>query len=109
MDLAWPLPVRLLAEYLEIRAGLGVFDRVRFLAGWPHVALSRIMQALGAYAFLTRVRGRRRFAAYFAPALATLKTLAAGPIAEDMPAFRTLVASLPDRVEPGSARGEEPA
>lgn len=95
VDLPWELRQRLLERYLAIRAPLGGLDPARFRAGWPYVALSRIMQALGAYAFLSREKGKTHFAAYAAPALATLRRLAAAPELASFPALGRLLEMIP--------------
>lgn len=100
VDLAWPLRERLVARYLELREPLGGLDPDQFLAGWPYVALSRCLQALGAYAFLTRQRGRGHFAVYVPPARATLARLAALPELASFPSLGRLVAMLPDPLPP---------
>ena len=95
VDLPETLRERLLERYLELRAREGPFEREQFLAGWPAVALCRLMQALGAYAFLTRRRGRRHFAPYAAPALACLRRLASRPPLRDYRALGRLLERLP--------------
>ena len=99
VDLPWDLRQRLMDEYLQHRAALGEFDTVSFEKGWPFVALCRIMQTLGAFSFLTRVRGRRHFAPYAAPALATLRTLCQDPALGGFSAFKSLVSMLPAKDE----------
>ncbi|MCA1989329.1 MAG: phosphotransferase [Desulfarculus sp.] len=95
VDLPWELRQRLVERYLAIRASLGGLDPERFMAGWPYVALSRLMQALGAYAFLCREKGKTHFAPYVAPALATLRRLAAAPELASFPALGRLLELLP--------------
>jgi N-acetylmuramate 1-kinase len=99
VDLLPELRRRLLDRYLELRLPLGGLDPQRFRMGWPYVALSRGMQTLGAFAFLTRVRGRAHFAAYVAPALANLCALAAWPEMEPFPALAGLLAALPVQLD----------
>lgn len=100
VDLPWPLRERLLARYLALREPLGGLDPEQFLAGWPYVALSRAMQSLGAYAFLCRQRGRGHFAAYAAPALATLRRLAALAELASFPSLGLLLEMAPDPLPP---------
>ncbi|MFH1061185.1 MAG: phosphotransferase [Pseudomonadota bacterium] len=100
VDLAWPLRERLVARYLELREPLGGLDPEQFLAGWPYVALSRCLQALGAYAYLCRQRGRGHFAAYVPPARATLARLATRPELTSFPSLGRLLALLPDPLPP---------
>jgi aminoglycoside/choline kinase family phosphotransferase/dTDP-glucose pyrophosphorylase len=47
-------------------------DRERFLESYRHCALARNLQILGAFAFLTRQRGKPYFAAYIPRAVRTL-------------------------------------
>ncbi len=111
VDLDPGLRHRLKARYLELRAAEGPFDAEQFEEGWPFVAASRIMQALGAYAFLTRRRGRSHFAAYLEPALNTLRRLCRGPALAGLSALAELVDSLPRKLEPeklSSASEESP-
>ncbi len=104
VQLPFELRHRLREEYQQIRAGLGGWDPERFLAGWPYVSASRIMQALGAYAFLCRRRGRGHFAPYVSPALESLQHLVRQEAFAPFRLFRNLVLSLeappPERLEP---------
>lgn len=100
LDLGDNLRLRLRALYLEFRFGLGGLDEKSFLNGWPFVAASRLMQALGAYAFLTRRRGRAHFAAYASPALASLRRLARAPEMAGLRAWRRLLDLLPQELGP---------
>lgn len=103
VQLPFGLRHRLRDEYQQIRAGLGEWDPQRFLAGWPYVSASRIMQALGAYAFLCRRRGRGHFAPYVSPALESLQHLVQEESFAPFRLFRNLVLSLeappPERLE----------
>lgn len=94
LNLNWDLRARLLDVYLTLREAEGPFDREAFTEGWPWVSLSRIMQALGAYGFLTRVRGRGHFARYMAPALETLRRLLDEPALAELGELRRLAADL---------------
>jgi len=104
VDLPDKLRQRLIERYLELRAPLGGLEPAQFMMGWPYVAISRAMQTLGAFAFLTRVRGRVHFAAYVAPALGTLRALAAWPDLESFPALGGLLACLPEKIGPEALR-----
>lgn len=104
VDLPRPLRQRLLERYLELRQPLGGLDPERFRRGWPYVAISRGMQTLGAFAFLTRVRGRAHFAAYVAPALANLRALADLPQLASLPSLAGLLAALPVQLDPQALR-----
>ena len=94
VDLPWSMRQGLARRYAELAGTAGPFDARRFLAGWPLVSASRVMQALGAYGFLTRQRGRGHFAPYMQPALAGLDRITASPELRDFPALRELVLRL---------------
>ena len=100
VDLPRQVKEELVEVYIGLQEELGPFDREAFRKGWPMVSASRIMQALGAYAFLTRVRGRAHFAPYAAPALAALKRLVNESAFEKFFAFRDLVQALAVRFDP---------
>jgi N-acetylmuramate 1-kinase len=94
VDLPWRLRQGLARRYTELARTAGPFDAPRFMAGWPLVSASRAMQALGAYGFLTRVRGRGHFAPYMQPALASLDRLTASPELREFTALRDLTLRL---------------
>lgn len=49
------------------------FDRARFIAGYNYCRISRLLQALGAFGFLSDVKKKTRFAAHIPAALANLR------------------------------------
>ncbi len=60
----------LLEAYLEKLVGLGCIDEAQELKRqWPSLSALRLMQALGAYGFLTRKKGKVFFKTFIAPAL----------------------------------------
>jgi len=65
----------LLAYYLERIQDRAHVDLTGFQEQYPIVALHRAMQILGAFGFLTKVRGLAFFRAYIPPALRSLRTL----------------------------------
>ncbi len=73
VDLGEAREEELLAVYLaELRRRLPV-DGKSFREAYVHLALCRNLQILGAFGFLTRVRGKQRFAASIPPALQGLR------------------------------------
>lgn len=94
VDLEPEARAEMMARYLELRAAEGGFDPAEFMAGWPFVALSRAMQALGAYAFLTRKKGKAHFAGFMAPGLTTLRLISAEPALAGFRAWQALVGML---------------
>ncbi len=102
VQLPWELRERLMNEYLELRAGEGPFDADAFRAGWAAVSASRLMQALGAYSFLTRRRNRPHFAASVAPALTSLGRVMADPSLLGFQALGRVVCEVGGRLGPDS-------
>ena len=95
VDLDWDLRLSLKQSYLELRRAEGTFDLKRFEEGWAFVSASRVMQALGAYAYLSRVKGKAKFALYASPALNTLRRLFSQPPLSGFDALRSLLDLLP--------------
>lgn len=62
----------LLGVYLNAVAALHPLDEEEFRRHYGYLALQRNLQILGAFAFLSRVRGKLFFARYITPALLTL-------------------------------------
>jgi hypothetical protein len=84
----------LLALYLERANTYISLDPVAFMGEYYPIALQRNLQVLGAYAFLTLVRGKEFFRAYIDPALQRLSTLLASNLAADYPVLLDLVTQI---------------
>jgi aminoglycoside/choline kinase family phosphotransferase len=67
-----------------------------FLRGCGPCALARNLQILGAFGFLSQVKGKTRFAAYIPPALETLREILSSGAAGDYPRLAEVVDSLPE-------------
>ncbi len=89
----------LVAVYLEEVNRFLPYDRDRFEAEFLVLALQRNLQILGAFAFLSRQRGRTFFRSYLRPALAGLQTLLAKPGAAGYPALRQLIHCCSQRLQ----------
>ncbi len=63
-----------------------------FQQSYPCLAVQRNLQILGAFAYLSRVRGKVFFARFLAPALAGLERRLAGPLFSDFPILRRISA-----------------
>ncbi len=88
---AWQ--AELLDYYLELLASRLAVDPVAFREQYEHLAICRNLQILGAYGFLTKVKGKEQFARYIPPAVAGLRRrLQARPGA--FPGLEQLLASL---------------
>jgi aminoglycoside/choline kinase family phosphotransferase len=80
VDLEPALQEELLGFYQELLRQHMAFDRQDFREQYEHLALCRNLQILGAYGFLTRVKGKSQFARYIPRAVAGLhRRLAARP------------------------------
>jgi hypothetical protein len=88
-----PADVRrdLLDHYLALFTARTGENRGRFLERFPVVAAHRLMQALGAYAFLGLQRGKPAFLAHIPVALRLLEETIA-PMADEIPRLVALVA-----------------
>jgi N-acetylmuramate 1-kinase len=95
----------LLAFYLE-EAGrmMAGFDREAFRRGWYFLALQRNLQILGAFAFLTRRKGKVFFRAYLQPAAAQLLSLLAAPGGENFPVLQNLAAKVDQELSRARSR-----
>jgi aminoglycoside/choline kinase family phosphotransferase len=96
-DLPAQLRGELLEHYLERFTARTGEDRGRFLELFPAVAAHRLMQALGAYAFLGRRRGKPAFLAHIPAALRLLEETLS-PLAAETPRLGALVAEARRRI-----------
>lgn len=75
---AW-VQEHLLAVYLDSLQAETSYDEEQFRREYSHLALQRNLQILGAFAFLSQVRGKVFFAAFIQPALHSLLGLLQQP------------------------------
>ena len=80
----------LLAYYLDRLSGSAPVDRQNFLRAYKYCAINRNLQILGAFGFLSRVKGKTDFEAYIPAALASLK-IRLGTIQPDCPQLVRIV------------------
>ena len=74
-------------------------DRENFRRGWYFLALQRNLQIMGAFAFLTRQRGKKFFRSYLRPAATQLVSLLNEmPEGHRFPRLRKLAATLPEKI-----------
>lgn len=71
------MQAHLLEHYLAALLRLTPYDPERFRHEYQLLAVQRNLQIMGAFAFLSQVRGKPFFAAFLAPAAASLATLLA--------------------------------
>ncbi len=106
------LPAVLRRELLDHYLGLFIArtgeDRGRFLERYPLIAAHRLMQALGAYAFLGSRRGKPAFLAHIPAALRLLEETIA-PLADTVPRLAAAVADARLRVPAAGGELDAPA
>ena len=88
--------LHLLERYLPTRVA-------SFEKSFPYLAIQRNLQILGAFAFLTKVRGKTYFEGYIPGALKSLRELIATVKDRNLSGLKALVDSLPDSFS-GSAK-----
>jgi aminoglycoside/choline kinase family phosphotransferase/dTDP-glucose pyrophosphorylase len=81
-----------------IRKTAGMMEPGKFRTGYTFCATARNLQILGAFSFLSTVRGKRHFEPYIPVALATMRSRLSGPAGDDLPKLKALVESLSERV-----------
>ena len=91
-----PRQQALLCFYLDALAAHIPLDRGRFIEGYYYMTLQRNLQILGAFAFLSKNRGKDFFRQFINPAAATLDEHLAAPQGRDFPSLRTVVEQARD-------------
>ncbi|MEW6265290.1 MAG: phosphotransferase [Thermodesulfobacteriota bacterium] len=96
VPIAEDLRDRLTDHYITLRreATPGGFGAESFRRSFPFLATCRLLQALGAFGHLTRVKGKPHFAAYILPAVGNLRRLLAGEGFDFLPRLRNLVSEI---------------
>lgn len=95
------LRARLLEGYARRREERGLEPAASFLALYPLVAAHRMMQALGAYGLLSKVKGKWWFLQHVPAALAHLQELLAEPAFDTCPELRRVTQAAAVLVEEG--------
>ena len=88
----------LLASHSKNLSELTGMSIDEFMDKFPHVALCRNLQVLGAFAFLTKMKGRSHFAQYIMPAWMGLRRLLREPSCSDYQILANLVENQSDEV-----------
>jgi len=93
VDLSPAWQEELLGRYQELLGKRWSFDAQDFRERYEHLALCRNLQMLGAFGFLTRVKGKHHFVPYIAPAVAGLRRRLAAR-ADEFPRLQDVAASI---------------
>ena len=91
----------LLGCYLDALAAHIPLDRGRFIEGYYYMALQRNLQILGAFAFLSKNKGKLFFRQFIKPAATTLHERLAASQGRDFPCLRTVVEQVRNFLEVG--------
>lgn len=94
VDLPLPFRMKMFDFYAEQLAELTVFDRVLFMQGLPWVALSRNLQTLGAFFFLSREKNKPHFEQYILSGLQNLTRLLDEPGLKQLHALKDIAGQL---------------
>lgn len=94
-----PLPTReeLFDYYLKLLAERAPELSAGFAEGYLWLALQRNLQILGAFAYLSKTKGKPFFRDYLLPAAINLNRLLREPGGRQLPVLKALAAELPDR------------
>ncbi len=81
----------LLSEYMRELTKYTAVNESEFMDSYYHIALLRNLQVLGAYSFLSRVRGKLFFKRFIAPAFSDLQVLLRGELKGAYPHLQRFV------------------
>ena len=81
-------------KYLDAAGALIDLDREDFLAGYDYLALQRNLQILGAFAFLSGIKGKVFFRQFIPGALASLREILNGPAGLNFPGLLALIEEI---------------
>lgn len=101
LRLSAPLRKRLVERYARLREGRGLEPAESFLSQYPAVAAHRMMQALGAYGLLSKVKGKWWFLQHVPAALGHLSELLESPAFDECPELRRVTGAASELVEKG--------
>ena len=96
VDLPFPLQQHLLSYAYEKMSAHKSVERSVFFDGYEGCAICRNLQILGAFGFLSRIRGKKWFEQYIPFALKTLKRNLSGIHSNRLSRLKSLVEKLPN-------------
>lgn len=104
-----PLRSRLVQRFARRRAAHGLESAASFLEAYPLVAAHRMMQALGAYGLLSKVKGKWWFLRHVPAALGHLQELLGQPAFDACPELRRVTRAAAEQVAGGVLERLRPA
>lgn len=94
VELPRALQLRLLNYYLKRLSEFIAVDADEFLDAYAYCAINRNLQILGAFGFLTRVKGKKDFETYILPAISSLKARLSSIEQHECPKLSSIVQSI---------------
>ena len=91
VELPQSLQEDLLGYYLRRLSDFTPLDTAGFLHAYKYCAINRNLQILGAFAFLSRVKGKKDFKTYIFPALSSLKGRLCAIEQDQCPKLRSII------------------
>lgn len=99
VDLPLTIRAELFDYYLELLAARRPELAEGFREGYQWLAMQRNLQILGAFAFLTKAKGKEFFRSYLYPAAVNLRRLLEEPDGHRLPVLRALASELPGQLQ----------
>jgi aminoglycoside/choline kinase family phosphotransferase len=81
-------------HYTHLAMQAGLIDAQRFENAYPYLLVHRMFQTIGAFAWLSKVRGRSSYATYLADSLSALQRAIAHSVFDPFPKVRKLIQAL---------------
>jgi len=94
------LQERLVEEYIRVLNTYIPYDADRFRREFTYLSLQRNLQILGAFAFLSKQRGKEFFRPFIKPALLSLQSLLAKPLLQKYSALKQLTDKCLEKAQP---------
>ncbi len=94
VELPGSIQAELVAYGADKLSDLIRFDKKKFYRGYEYCAITRNLQILGAFGFLSRQKGKKGFELYIPPAVKSLKTNLDTDAAGEFPKLKSIAESL---------------
>ncbi|MEN8143097.1 MAG: phosphotransferase, partial [Thermodesulfobacteriota bacterium] len=98
VSLADPIKDRLIVRYLQALSNYMDVDGSLFMESYYWLSLQRNLQIIGAFSYLSNIKGKKFFRGFLQPAVLLLDKLLAKPLGGRFPVLRVLADSLPEKV-----------
>lgn len=89
---------KLIVKYLQTLSDFMDVDGTTFMESYYWLSLQRNLQIIGAFSYLSNIKGKKFFRGFLQPAAMSLNNLLAEPLGGRFPVLRSLAESLPEEV-----------